>query len=63
LRRSDALIGSIIRLLEIDLPIPDHSTLSRRACGLPVQSRPRSLELTRIMHRRLTDVAQVTDLA
>ena len=28
--------------LEIDLPIPDHSTLSRRACGLPVQSWPRS---------------------
>jgi Transposase DDE domain len=23
-------------MLEIDLPVPDHTTLSRRACGLPV---------------------------
>ena len=35
-------IGSIMRLLAIGLPFPDHSTLSRRACGLPVQDRPRS---------------------
>ncbi len=27
-----------MRMLEIDLPIPDHTTLSRRACGLPVQT-------------------------
>jgi hypothetical protein len=31
-----------MRLLGIDLPVPDHTTLSRRACGLPVQSRARS---------------------
>jgi len=42
LRQSEGLIGSIMRLLEIDLPVPDHSTLSRRACGLPVQNLPRS---------------------
>jgi hypothetical protein len=42
LRQSEGLIGSIIKLLEIDLPVPDHSTLSRRACGLPVQNLPRS---------------------
>ena len=27
-----------MRMLEIDLPVPDHTTLSRRACGLPVQT-------------------------
>jgi hypothetical protein len=42
LRQSEGLIGSIMRLLAIGLPVPDHSTLNRRACGLPVQSRPRS---------------------
>lgn len=36
LRQSEGLIGSIMKMLEIDLPIPDHTTLSRRACGLPV---------------------------
>jgi hypothetical protein len=41
-RQTEGLIGSIMRLLEINLPVPDHSTLSRRACGLLVQSRPRS---------------------
>jgi hypothetical protein len=44
LRQSEGLIGSIMRLLEIDLPVSDHTTLSRRACGLPVASR-RRLEL------------------
>jgi hypothetical protein len=36
LRQSEGLIGSIMRLLEIDLSVPDHTTLSRRACGLSV---------------------------
>jgi hypothetical protein len=36
LRQSEGLIASIMGLLEIDLPIPDHTTLSRRACGLPI---------------------------
>jgi hypothetical protein len=38
LRQSEGLIGSIMRMLSIDLPVPDHTTLSRRACGLSVQS-------------------------
>ena len=37
LRQSEGLIGSIMQMLDIDLPVPDHTTLSRRACGLPVQ--------------------------
>ncbi len=36
LRQSEGLIGSIMRMLNIDLPVPDHSTLSRRACGLKI---------------------------
>jgi len=31
LRQTEGLIGSIITLLGLDLAIPDHSTLSRRA--------------------------------
>jgi hypothetical protein len=34
LRQSEGLIGSTMKMLEIDLPVPDHTTLSRRACGL-----------------------------
>ena len=41
LRQSEGLIASIMGLLEIDLPIPDHTTLSRRACGLPICTSPR----------------------
>ena len=41
LRQTEGLIGSIMRMLEIDLPVPDHTTLSRRACGLPVPERAR----------------------
>src|ERR1700677_1271844 len=36
LRQSEGLIASIMRLPEIDLPVPAHTTLSRRACGLPI---------------------------
>ena len=41
LRQTEGLIGSIIRLLGLDLPTPDHTTLSRRAETLEVP-RPRS---------------------
>jgi Transposase DDE domain len=41
LRQTEGLIGSIIRLLGLDLAVPDHSTLSRRAETLPLP-RPRS---------------------
>jgi hypothetical protein len=40
LRQTEGLIGSIIRLLGLDLAVPDHSTLSRRAETLQVV-RPR----------------------
>ena len=37
LRQTERLIGSILKLLGLDLPVPDHSTLSRRAVTLDVQ--------------------------
>lgn len=41
LRQTEGLIGSIIRLLGLDLAVPDHSTLSRRAGTLkPVRPAP-----------------------
>jgi hypothetical protein len=40
LRQTEGLIGSVLRLLGLDLRVPDHTTLSRRADGLPVP-RPR----------------------
>ena len=40
LRQTEGLIGSILRLLRLDLAVPDHSTLSRRAETLEVP-RPR----------------------
>jgi hypothetical protein len=41
LRQTEGLIGSLMRLLGLDLPVPDHTTLSRRAATLEVP-RPRS---------------------
>src|ERR671932_1022600 len=41
LRQTEGLIGSILRLLGLELAVPDHTTLSRRADGLSVP-RPRS---------------------
>ena len=41
LRQTEGLIGSIIRLLGLNLAVPDHSTLSRRAETLPAPQ-PRS---------------------
>jgi IS5 family transposase len=40
LRQTEGLIGSVIDLLGLDLAIPDHSTLSRRAATLPVVQLP-----------------------
>ena len=42
LRQTEGLIGSILRLLGLDLAVPDHSTLSRRAETLEVPRLPRS---------------------
>src|SRR5918912_1994374 len=36
LRQTEGLIGSILQLLGLDLPVPDHYTLSRRAETLAV---------------------------
>jgi Transposase DDE domain len=36
LRQTEGLIGSILQLLGLDLAVPDHSTLSRRAATLAV---------------------------
>src|ERR671916_3241535 len=41
LRQTEGLIGSILQLLGLDLAVPDHSTLSRRAETLHVP-RPRA---------------------
>ena len=41
LRQTEGLIGSILQLLDLDLPVPDHSTLSRRAETLKLP-KPRS---------------------
>jgi hypothetical protein len=41
LRQTEGLISSLIRLLGLDLPVPDHTTLSRRGATLEVP-RPRS---------------------
>ena len=40
LRQTEGLVGSILRLLGLDLAAPDHSTISRRGETVPV-SRPR----------------------
>ncbi|WP_152568700.1 IS5 family transposase [Microvirga sp. BSC39] len=47
LRQTEELIGSILRLLGLDLAVPDHSTLSRRAERLEV---PRSVPSTGPAH-------------
>jgi hypothetical protein len=36
LRQTEGLIGSVLQLLDLDLAVPDHSTLSRRAETLAV---------------------------
>src|SRR3954470_11314124 len=40
-RQTEGLIGSLMRLLGLALPVPDHTTLSRRAATVDVP-RPRS---------------------
>ena len=41
LRQTEGLIGSLLQLLDLDLAVPDHSTLSRRAETLKLP-KPRS---------------------
>ena len=42
LRQTEGLIGSILRLLGLDLLVPDHSTIARRAGTVTLPSKPRS---------------------
>jgi hypothetical protein len=42
LRQTEGLIGPILRLLGLELAVPDHTTLSRRALTLVLPSRPHS---------------------
>src|SRR3984957_18731074 len=44
LQQTEGLIGSVIRLLGLDLAVPDHSTLSRRAETLAVVRPPSNAE-------------------
>ena len=44
LRQTEGLIGSVIHLLDLDLAVPDHSTLSRRGETLAVARPPSSVE-------------------
>jgi hypothetical protein len=44
LRQTEGLIGSVIQLLGLDLAVPDHSTLSRRAETLVVVGLPSNAE-------------------
>src|ERR687897_2734309 len=42
LRQTEGLIGSVLQLLGLDLPVPDYSTLSRRAQSLELPVQPRA---------------------
>ena len=35
-RQTEGMLGSILRLLGLDLPVPDHTTFSRRSADLAV---------------------------
>lgn len=49
LRQTEGLMASLLRLLNVELPVPDHTTLSRRCANLVVSS------LTRCTRRDGTD--------
>lgn len=42
LRQTEGLISSVLQLLDLDLPVPDFSTLSRRAQTLDLPAEPRA---------------------
>ena len=39
LRQTEGLVGSLLELMGLDLPVPDHSTLSRRSSRIYAPSR------------------------
>src|ERR671910_1740290 len=42
LRQTEGLVGSLLELMGLDLPVPDHSTLSRRSRTLAAASQAAS---------------------
>jgi hypothetical protein len=42
LRQTEGLVGSLLELMGLDLPVPDHSTLSRRSRTLTVAPQART---------------------
>lgn len=42
LRQTEGLVASALQLLGLDLPVPDHSTLARRAPTVTLPEAPRS---------------------
>jgi hypothetical protein len=42
LRQTEGLIGSILHLLGLELPVPDHTTIGRRARTVKLPTRPRT---------------------
>src|SRR5689334_19543850 len=43
LRQTEGLLGSLLDLMDLDLPVPDHTTISRRAAGLAPAVLPAAL--------------------
>lgn len=56
LRQTEGFLGSLARMLEIDLPIPDHTTLSRRLEKLS------EIVASDLTSRRTRDGARVSSL-
>src|SRR3954469_397620 len=49
LRQTEGLVGSLLELMGLDLPVPDHSTLSRRSRTLAVASQAASGPVHRLV--------------
>jgi hypothetical protein len=49
LRQTEGLVGSLLKLMGLDLPVPDHTTLSRRAGTLAVASQAASGPVHRLV--------------
>ena len=54
LRQTEGLLRSIAGVLKIDIPIPDHTTLSRRGGGLPIL--PRRIDRNEPLHLLVDDL-------
>jgi hypothetical protein len=54
LRQTEGLIGSVLQLLSLDLPVPDYSTLSRRAQTLELPAQPRATGVHLLVDMKLS---------